>query len=192
MPNYRRAYVPGGSFFFTLVTNRRARLFVQPTARDFGNRVPAGWPGRCRTRAVGWPGLEQREDPDHGSRGSSFRLAATPARLTQETASSIAQVLAPLPREVNISTAIVVRVFPSVQTRPPSVDVRPRPGHPAENSVPITPRTITQHRSWVIPESWRLSTSVRTFLTPGKSRSSKETSHDERHHVVRFVAELER
>ncbi len=27
MPNYRRAYVPGGSFFFTLVTDRRAPLF---------------------------------------------------------------------------------------------------------------------------------------------------------------------
>lgn len=33
MPNYRRAHVPGGSFFFTLVTNRRARLFAQPPAR---------------------------------------------------------------------------------------------------------------------------------------------------------------
>ena len=34
MPNYRRAWVPGGSFFFTLVTNRRAKLFSQPAARD--------------------------------------------------------------------------------------------------------------------------------------------------------------
>jgi putative transposase len=33
MPNYRRAHVPGGSFFFTLVTNRRARLFTQPRGR---------------------------------------------------------------------------------------------------------------------------------------------------------------
>ncbi len=34
MPNFRRAFIPGGSFFFTLVTNRRARLFVHPTARE--------------------------------------------------------------------------------------------------------------------------------------------------------------
>ena len=33
MPNYRRAYVPGGSFFFTLVTNRRAPLFSQTRGR---------------------------------------------------------------------------------------------------------------------------------------------------------------
>jgi hypothetical protein len=33
MPNYRRAFVPGGSFFFTVVTNRLARLFAQPRAR---------------------------------------------------------------------------------------------------------------------------------------------------------------
>lgn len=33
MPNYRRAYVPGGSFFFTLVTNQRKPLFANPQAR---------------------------------------------------------------------------------------------------------------------------------------------------------------
>jgi putative transposase len=33
MPDYRRAYVPGGSFFFTLVTNRRARLFATEPGR---------------------------------------------------------------------------------------------------------------------------------------------------------------
>jgi len=27
MPNYRRAYVPGGTFFFTVVTHQRRRLF---------------------------------------------------------------------------------------------------------------------------------------------------------------------
>jgi putative transposase len=27
VPNYRRAYVPGGTFFFTVVTHRRRRLF---------------------------------------------------------------------------------------------------------------------------------------------------------------------
>ncbi len=33
MPNYRRAYVPGGSFFFTLVTDRRAPLFGNKPGR---------------------------------------------------------------------------------------------------------------------------------------------------------------
>jgi putative transposase len=33
MPNYRRVRVPGGSFFFTVVTNRRARLFTHPRGR---------------------------------------------------------------------------------------------------------------------------------------------------------------
>ncbi|MFI3197057.1 MAG: transposase [Methylococcaceae bacterium] len=33
MSNYRRAYVSGGSFFFTLVTERRAPIFRSPTAR---------------------------------------------------------------------------------------------------------------------------------------------------------------
>ncbi len=33
MPNYRRAYVPGGSFFFTLVTDRRAPLFADEPGR---------------------------------------------------------------------------------------------------------------------------------------------------------------
>jgi len=34
MPNYRRAFVPGGSFFFTLVMNRRARVFAEARGRD--------------------------------------------------------------------------------------------------------------------------------------------------------------
>jgi putative transposase len=34
MPSYRRAFVPGGSFFFTLVTNRRARLFSELRGRN--------------------------------------------------------------------------------------------------------------------------------------------------------------
>jgi putative transposase len=33
MADYRRAYVPGGTFFFTLVTERRAPLFRDATAR---------------------------------------------------------------------------------------------------------------------------------------------------------------
>jgi putative transposase len=35
MPNYRRAYVSGGSFFFTLVTERRAPIFREKIARDY-------------------------------------------------------------------------------------------------------------------------------------------------------------
>jgi putative transposase len=33
MPDYRRAHVPGGTFFFTLVTDGRARLFSHAPAR---------------------------------------------------------------------------------------------------------------------------------------------------------------
>ena len=33
MPNYRRAFVPGGTYFFTLVTERRAPFLCTPRAR---------------------------------------------------------------------------------------------------------------------------------------------------------------
>lgn len=33
MPNYRRARIPGGTFFFTVVTDRRRRVFADPAAR---------------------------------------------------------------------------------------------------------------------------------------------------------------
>lgn len=33
MPNCRRAHVPGGTFFFTVVTHRRRPLFARPTNR---------------------------------------------------------------------------------------------------------------------------------------------------------------
>ena len=33
MPNYRRAFVPGGTFFFTVVTDRRAPILCDPPAR---------------------------------------------------------------------------------------------------------------------------------------------------------------
>jgi len=35
MPEYRRAFVPGGTFFFTLVTERRAPLLADAAARTF-------------------------------------------------------------------------------------------------------------------------------------------------------------
>ena len=34
MSNYRRSYVPGGSYFFTVVTQRRAAILTNDTARD--------------------------------------------------------------------------------------------------------------------------------------------------------------
>ncbi len=34
MANYRRCYVPGGSYFFTLVTERRAPILANDAARD--------------------------------------------------------------------------------------------------------------------------------------------------------------
>ena len=35
MPHFRRAYVPGGSFFFTMVTERRAPILCTDTSRLF-------------------------------------------------------------------------------------------------------------------------------------------------------------
>ena len=50
MPNYRRAYIPGGMFFFTLVTERRAGILTDTTARrllrDAIVRCRARWPFR--------------------------------------------------------------------------------------------------------------------------------------------------
>lgn len=34
MPNYRRAYVPGGMYFFTVTTHHRQALLTQPETRD--------------------------------------------------------------------------------------------------------------------------------------------------------------
>ena len=48
MPNYRRAWVPGGAFFFTLVCERRAPLFADERAsRLLGSllrRAQLRWP----------------------------------------------------------------------------------------------------------------------------------------------------
>jgi putative transposase len=34
MPDYRRSFVPGGTFFFTVVTYRRLPILTSPIARD--------------------------------------------------------------------------------------------------------------------------------------------------------------
>jgi len=48
MPNFRRAWVPGGSFFFTVVTDRRRPLFSDAEARRLlGEKIracQAEWP----------------------------------------------------------------------------------------------------------------------------------------------------
>jgi putative transposase len=48
MPNYRRAHVPGGSFFFTLVSDRRAPIFRDPPSRlllgSMIRRAQLKWP----------------------------------------------------------------------------------------------------------------------------------------------------
>ena len=53
MPNYRGAFVPGGSFFFTLVTKRRARLFAEARGRNlFGSMKTASASlSQCAIRA---------------------------------------------------------------------------------------------------------------------------------------------
>jgi putative transposase len=48
VPDYRRAFVPGGTFFFTVVTERRAPLLCEPPARATLRRALAA----CRRR---WP-----------------------------------------------------------------------------------------------------------------------------------------
>ncbi len=48
MPNWRRAHVPGGSFFFTVVTDRRAQFLTDVPARPvLGNLIR-----KCQMR---WP-----------------------------------------------------------------------------------------------------------------------------------------
>lgn len=48
MPNYRRLFRPGGTFFFTLVTHRRKPLFAHDSARRFlhnaVHEVQLRWP----------------------------------------------------------------------------------------------------------------------------------------------------
>src|SRR6266542_7061001 len=39
MPDYRRAYQPGGTFFFTVVTEGRAEIFASPLARSILGQV---------------------------------------------------------------------------------------------------------------------------------------------------------
>ena len=48
MSNYRRAYVPGGSFFFTVVTERRAPILCSETSRSYLGGILR----ECRRR---WP-----------------------------------------------------------------------------------------------------------------------------------------
>jgi len=48
MPNWRRAFVPGGTFFFTVVTDRRQPIFHQRSAREYLGQIIR----ECRSR---WP-----------------------------------------------------------------------------------------------------------------------------------------
>ncbi len=53
MPNYRRAHVPGGTFFFTLVTNGRRPLLADITAQkllgDCFREGKVRWPFEMNT-----------------------------------------------------------------------------------------------------------------------------------------------
>ena len=55
MPDYRRAHVPGGSFFFTLVVNQRRPLFSQPAALALFGR-------RCAAVPIALATLEDEDD----------------------------------------------------------------------------------------------------------------------------------
>jgi REP element-mobilizing transposase RayT len=48
MPNWRRAHIPGGSFFFTVVTDGRARFLTEPPARSLLGSIVR----RCQLK---WP-----------------------------------------------------------------------------------------------------------------------------------------
>ena len=48
MPNWRRAFVPGGTFFFTVVTDHRAPILGQPLARKLLGQV-------IRECQIRWP-----------------------------------------------------------------------------------------------------------------------------------------
>ncbi len=48
MSSYRRCYVPGGSYFFTVVTERRAKILGNDLIRDL---LPAAFQDCCRR----WP-----------------------------------------------------------------------------------------------------------------------------------------
>ena len=60
MPDFRRWYVPGGSYFFTLVTDRRAEILCLPTARTLLRAVVRQAQDRWPFRIDGWVLL-----PDH-------------------------------------------------------------------------------------------------------------------------------
>ena len=64
MSDYRRYYAPGGTYFFTLVTERRSRLFASAAARRLLGSVMRRWIKREFTRdwlALG--GAEQVRSP---------------------------------------------------------------------------------------------------------------------------------
>ena len=64
MSDYRRYFVPGGTYFFTLVTERRSRLFASAAARRLLGSVMRRWIKREFTRdwlALG--GAEQARSP---------------------------------------------------------------------------------------------------------------------------------
>ena len=50
MSDYRRYFVPGGTYFFTLVTERRSRLFASAAARRLLGNVMRRWIKREFTR----------------------------------------------------------------------------------------------------------------------------------------------
>ncbi|MFO0892459.1 MAG: transposase [Isosphaeraceae bacterium] len=56
MPNYRRAYIPGGSYFFTLITSGRRPLLCSTLARDCLRRAFRSardrWPFRVEAIAL--------------------------------------------------------------------------------------------------------------------------------------------
>jgi putative transposase len=94
MPDYRRAFVPGGTFFFTLCTYRRKPLFRLPAnverLRDAVKTVKAQWPFEIIAAVIlpdhlHWIWALPEEDGDFSRRIARIKLLFTKSLGREET-----------------------------------------------------------------------------------------------------------
>lgn len=88
MPNWRRAHIPGGTFFFTVVTDGRVRLFDSPAARellgDVIRRCQSQWPFRVAAIVLLPEHLHTIWSLPRGDTGYSQRWAWIKGHFTRE------------------------------------------------------------------------------------------------------------